>query len=250
MRLLAAHDAALASGHDVFKDHPRTAVTRVCDGDACFCVKEYRRAGWLDAAKRLLRGSRATRAWRGAARLALAGLTTPEPLAVAERGRADYLVTRYVAGTEALDLLLADRFGGALPQAEIAAKRELIRSLAPWLRRAHDEGVYHDDWSAKNILAAERGGRWHFYFLDFESVSGRKRLTWRRRAKNLAQLSDVPAGATRTDKMRFLLAYARGARALTRGRFPREVVAMARRRRAARERLIARDRARRARGDE
>jgi hypothetical protein len=108
--------------------------------------------------------------------------------------------------------------------------------LARWLRRAHDAGVYHDDWSAKNILVAEAAGKWAFTLLDFESISPFKPLTRRRKIKNLAQLSDIPSGVSRTDKMRFLIAYARGDEALLRGRFPREVMATARHRVLARER--------------
>lgn len=234
--LLDAHHKALATGQEVLKNGPRTAVTRVPLDNAWACVKEYRQAGASERLKGLLGQSRAARAARGARRLAAQGIEAPELLAVARRGASAYLVTRYVEGATPLNRLVAERFGGPLSPAELAAKRAMLRQLAAWLRHIHDRGVYHDDWSAKNFLAAERAESWAFYVLDFESLSPWKPLTWRRRVKNLGQLADAPQAITRTDKMRFLLAYARGDRALTRGRFPREVARYAARRAAARQR--------------
>ncbi|MBM4041864.1 MAG: hypothetical protein FJ290_25480 [Planctomycetes bacterium] len=235
---LAAHGEALASGRGVLKDGARTAVTRVDCGGACACVKEYRSAGLVDWVKGLLRGPRGCRAWRGGQHLARKGVSSPELLALARERGSTFLLTRYVEGATPLDQLFATRFAGPLPPAELAAKRVLVRQLGRWLRQVHSLGVYHDDWSAKNFLAAQRGDAWVFYVLDFESLSARKRLTWRRRAKNLAQLADVPAGATRTDLLRFLTAYALGERALTRGRFPRDILRALARRVAARERRM------------
>lgn len=236
-QLLIAHREALATGRGVLKRHARTAVTRVPCSGAWACVKEYRRAGALDLLKELLRGSRARRAWRGAALLARKGVSAPEALAVFRQGTSAFLVTRYVEGAAPLNRLFAERFGGELSPAELQAKRRLVRQLAAWLATVHHLGIYHDDWSAKNFLAAElQDGRWGFYLLDFESLSARKPLTRRRRAKNLAQLADLPRGVTSTDKMRFLIAYAGGDRTRTRGSFPREILRLGRQRAEARER--------------
>ncbi|MBM4036366.1 MAG: hypothetical protein FJ291_31915 [Planctomycetes bacterium] len=233
---LAAHDAALASGQGVLKSGARTAVTRVPWGDGWACVKEYRKGGLAEWFKALFHGSRLRRALRGARLLAAKGIDAPEVLAVAGRGASAFLVTRHIGDATPLNKLLAGRFGGALSGAELRAKRLMLRELAAWLRRVHDLGVYHDDWSAKNFLAAEREGRWAFYLLDFESLSAWKCLTRRRIVKNLGQLADAPACVTRTDKMRFLVAYAAGDAGLKRGRFPRQVLRFARRRADARER--------------
>lgn len=237
--LLAAHARALATRRGLLKDGSRSAVSRASLGGQWFCVKEYRASRLRDRVRRWAGGSRARRAWRGALHLARLGIATPEPVAVVERGGTAYLVTRFIEGATPLNLLMARRFAGAVAAGELSAKRALLAQLAAWARSIHDLGVYHDDWSAKNILAAERGGCWAFWLLDTESLSPRKRLTYRRRVKNLAQLSDVAAGATRADKLRFLLAYARGDGSLTSGRFARDILAAAARRAEARERLLA-----------
>ncbi|MFW6161653.1 MAG: lipopolysaccharide kinase InaA family protein, partial [Planctomycetota bacterium] len=233
--VLAAHDRALATGEGVHKNQPRTAVTRVRVGGEAFAVKEYR-GGLLERLKKRLRGSRALLAWRAAARLAASRIATAEPVAVVARGGEDYLVTRWVEGAVPLHRLLAERFGEAPPRGELAAKRRLLRGLGRWLRRIHDAGFYHNDWSAKNILAVEREGQWAFSLLDLESVTFYKWLTRRRRVKNLSQLNDTRAGVTATDRMRVLVAYAGMDRRLTRGAFPRRILAGTRRRVARRAR--------------
>lgn len=228
--LVAAHDAALSLGEGVLKDGRRTAVTRVRLGDGWLCVKEYRPLGLLDRIKDWLRGSRARCAWWGANNLSANGIATPEIVALIERNGKSYLVMSFINGATPLNLLLRKRFSAALGQAEVAHKQTMVRQLGRWLRRVHDLGVYHDDWSTKNILVTQRGQEWTFHFVDMESVSSRKRLTYRRRVKNLGQLSDAPFGITRTDRMRFLLAYAGDDATLTRGIFPRDVLDAARRR--------------------
>ena len=229
--LVRAHHRAVAAGEGVLKDGRRSRVTRVVSRGEAYCVKEYRAGGWLDRITESLYGRRARRAWRSAALFTRCGIRTPEPVALVEGRATSYLVTRFIEGAVPLDRLLRERFAGVLGAGELAAKRALVRQLAWWLRGVHDLGVYHDDWSTKNILTVRRGDDWEFHFLDLESVVPRKRrLTYRRRVKNLGQLSDAPFGIARTDRMRFLVAYAGGDRALTRGRFPQDIVAAARRR--------------------
>ena len=244
--LIAAHVAALSSGEGVLKDGRRTAVTRVRHGDGWLCVKEYRQLGLLDRIKDWLRGSRAGRAWRGAKNLSAHGIATPEIVALMERDGKSYLVTSFINRATPLNLLLRKRFSAALGQAEVADKRTMVRQLGKWLRRVHDLGVYHDDWSTKNILVTQHGQEWTFHFVDMESVSSRKRLTYRRRVKNLGQLSDAPFGITRTDRMRFLLAYAGDDTTLTRGSFPRDVLDAARRRDKESQKVRAKARKRKA----
>lgn len=228
--IIVAHGSALYSGEDVLKDGLRNVVTRIRHGNTWFCVKEYRSIGLRDWIKDLLRGSRARRAWRGARHLQSHGISAPELVSLVERGRKSYLVTRFINGATPLNLLLHKRFSEPLGKAEIAAKRAMLRQLGQWLRSIHDLDIYHDDWSSKNILATQHISQWAFHVLDMESVLPRKRLTYRRRVKNLGQLSDVPFGITRTDRMRFLLAYADSDTALKRGNFPLDVISAERRR--------------------
>ena len=222
--IIIAHHAALRSGQGVLKDRQRNAVTSVRHGNDWFCVKEYRTCGLPDRIKDCLRRTRARRAWNGAIHLHKQGVSSPEPVSQVKKDGKNYFITRFISGAIPLNLLLRKRFSGYLDRTEITAKRMMVKQLGHWLRSIHDLGIYHDDWSSKNILATQHNERWIFHLLDMESVLPRKRLTYRRRVKNLGQISDAPFGITRTDRMRFLIAYAGDDAALTRGDFPAAVI--------------------------
>jgi len=242
--LLAAHQQALRDGGAAaLKDHRRSAVTRVTHHGQCLCIKEYKPLGWGDRLKDALRGSRAQRAWHGATRLAANGVSSPELVALLEHRGVHYLVAECVADGQPLNTFLAERFAGALPPDQLQGKRSLIRELARWLRSIHDLGIYHDDWSAKNLLVARRDGRWCFFLLDYESISLLRPLTLRRRVKNLGQLNDLTHGLTRSDRLRFLLAYAGHDPEFARGSFVAKVLGFTRRRIRHRERRLEDERA-------
>jgi tRNA A-37 threonylcarbamoyl transferase component Bud32 len=242
---LAAHDEALAGRGTVLNRTRHGAVTRVDVAGDTLCVKEYGRGGFVQRLRDRLFGSRGERAWRGAERLRSLAIPSPEALALLERDGAFYLVMRFVREGVALSRLLLERFAGVLPPERLREKRALLRELGRWLRRIHDAGVYHDDWSPKNILAVGRGAGWEFLLLDLEAVRPRQRPNRRRRMKNLGQVCDFDAGITTTDRMRCLVGYAGGDRTLSRGSFPRGVLASARGRAERRARRFgdARDRA-------
>ena len=222
--IIAGHHTALSSGEGVLKDGHRNAVTSVRHGNNWFCVKEYRSPALADRIKDWLNGSRARRAWRGAIHLDTHDISAPQIVSLVKHGGRSYLVTHFINGAVPLNLLLRERFSKPLNPLEVAAKRAMVTQLGRWLRRIHDLGIYHDDWSTKNILTTPHNEQWTFHMLDMESVLPRKHLTYRRRVKNLGQISDAPFGITRTDRMRFLLAYAGDDTKLTRGKFPHDVL--------------------------
>lgn len=222
--IIADHHTALSAGQGVLKDGPRNFVTRVCHQNGWLCVKEYRSPALADRLKEWFRPSRARRAWEGAIHLHKHDISAPEIVSLIKYGKRSYLVTRFINDAVPLNLLLRERFSKSLDPLEIAAKRAMVRQLGQWLRRIHDLGIYHDDWSAKNILTTQNNKQWEFHLLDMESVLPRKPLAYRRRIKNLGQISDAPLGITRTDRMRFLLAYAGDDTKLTRGKFPLDVL--------------------------
>jgi hypothetical protein len=237
--LIVAHHQALNSGEGILKNGPRTALTRVRHNSHWLCIKEYRQLSIFDRAKARLGSSPAFRAWNGARHLRSQGIGTAENVALVELSRKSYLFTRFLDAAAPLDFLLQERFVEPLTQPEFLAKRTLISQLGQWLRRVHDLDIYHDDWSPKNIMASQQGDTWNFRIVDTESVSPRKRLTYRRRVKNLAQLSSARFGVTGADRMRFLLAYAGENATLTRGHFPQDIIDATRRRYKEREKLRA-----------
>jgi len=128
---------------------------------------------------------RMRRAWLAAHAFAVRNLPAPKHLALVEKRflfipyRA-WLISRCVEG--ALDL---DRFLESHPNAPGAFFDQLAALILSLFR----SGIYHSDLSGKNILIREAGDRsWQFYFLDLESVVLWRRLTERRKAKNVRQL--------------------------------------------------------------
>jgi len=227
---LAAHDEALEGRGTVLRRSRHGAVTKIDLDGQWLCVKQYAAEGARQRLKDWLRRPRADRAWCAAQRLQELGISAPEALALVERGRTRYVVMRFVHDGVPLDRLLGERFAGDPSRRSLVEKRRLLRALGRWLRQIHDAGIYHGDWSAKNILVAEREGSWEFLLVDLESIAPERRLSRRRRVKNLGQVCDVPGGLTAIDRMRCLIAYADGDRTFTRGRFTRRVVESARRR--------------------
>ncbi len=161
--IIEAHHAALRTGEGVLKDRHRNAVTSVRHGNDWFCVKEYRSLGLPDRIKDRLRRSRARRAWKGTSHLRKHGIAAPEAVSQVEQDGKSYLVTRFINGAVALNLLLYERFSGRLDRVEVAAKRTMVKQLGQWLRSIHDLDIYHDDWSSKNILATQHNEQWTFH---------------------------------------------------------------------------------------
>jgi tRNA A-37 threonylcarbamoyl transferase component Bud32 len=94
-------------------------------------------------------------------------------------------------------------------------KRKLARELGAAVRRMHDAGVYHGDLQLKNILVSGAENGSHIHFIDFDRARFESRRDESLDEANLSRLNRSvekflaqAGGVTRTDKMRFLLAYA------------------------------------------
>ncbi|MBI2933662.1 MAG: hypothetical protein HYY16_18620 [Planctomycetes bacterium] len=98
-----------------------------------------------------------------------------------------------------------------------ALKRRAAGRLGEAVRRMHEAGVYHGDLTLKNILVNGLENGLHIHFIDFD----RARFEAARRSdldvgnlsrlnRSVEKLFATTGAITRTDKMRFLLAYAGG----------------------------------------
>jgi hypothetical protein len=135
--------------------------------------------------------------------LRAAGFEAPEVVAVLERRRfglplVSCAVTTYVPGP-ALDALWRDRVG--------AARRRLMLAFADYLRRLHAAGVYPQDLRAANVLVASEEPT-RFVLVDLDRIRRYRRLSWRRRRKNLVQVyRSAGRGASLAERARFLRSY-------------------------------------------
>jgi hypothetical protein len=79
------------------------------------------------------------------------------------------------------------------------------------VRALHAQGIYHADLKSNNVLVREKNGAgWIFYFIDLDRVVFKRRLSFRERSNNLAQINASVADCiTFADRVRFFRVYAR-----------------------------------------
>jgi tRNA A-37 threonylcarbamoyl transferase component Bud32 len=251
LEAIERHRATIAAGPGapgfVKRDHA-TRISRVPplagagpEAAGPVAVKEFPARSLLASLQHLIRRHRGRQAWLAAHALLVRGLGTPLPLALVEVRRlgivrGSFLLTRWVEDAEDLHLYVDRRFGrgrGAPPagRAEgpfgrggervwLGARGEgaAVRAFARFVARLHGEGLYHGDLKLPNFLVREAPGggapdERAFLLLDLDALSPAKRLTARRRAKNLAQIEDyarlhLPA-VKRSHRARFLDEYVR-----------------------------------------
>ncbi|MCX8043947.1 MAG: lipopolysaccharide kinase InaA family protein [Desulfobacterota bacterium] len=186
----------------------RLTLHEVSGGDPV-CVKGYRSAGLQYGLKQLVCPTRARKSWRAAHGLLVRGFDTPQPLALVEKRigpyvRETYFITRWISAAQELnEYVLAEGFGDH--------KAAFIASLATTIRRLHEQGIYHADLKSNNILVVpDREHGWRFYFVDLDRVSFDRRLSFRKRARTLAQINaSVAASITVRDRLQFFRIYAK-----------------------------------------
>jgi len=122
--------------------------------------------------------TRPFREWRLLHDLHASGLPVPAPVAARyQRAGVFYrgdLITERIAGGRPLSALLAEPGGVA---------GEAWRSLGACVRRFHDEGVFHADLNAHNLLLDAEG---RVYVVDFDRGERRAPGAWRE--ANVARL--------------------------------------------------------------
>jgi tRNA A-37 threonylcarbamoyl transferase component Bud32 len=174
-------------------------------------LKEYLHRSWLDRVKHWFRRDRAVRSAWASRMLQEHGFEAPEVVAVGEiwsglAGSTAFTVTLAIAGTEAIDRYFMD--GSGAVARSLRERRLLLRQFGQIVGRMHRDGIAHGDLRLGNVLVRNRDGRWEFFFIDNERTRKFSRLPDRLRLKNLVQICfKSPRGLSRTDRMRFFIAY-------------------------------------------
>ncbi len=226
------HQRIVSSGSGkILKNAPESAVTIVeFQGWPPFCVKEFRWRGWAHSSKGFFRRTQGLRAFRNGRLLIDSGFDTAFPVAVMRERRLGFVLTEWVImelipGALELDRYILTRISEQWTPEE---QRGLVRLFARFMARLHSAGIFHSDLKTCNILVADgpvsqdicadcaeprgsesrrRGIR--FFLLDYDDVRFCRRLTWRQRAKNLAQLFlSTPGAIGASQRLRFLTEYA------------------------------------------
>jgi tRNA A-37 threonylcarbamoyl transferase component Bud32 len=185
------------------RDAGRT-VGLVALGGAGWVVKLYEEHGLVDWFERLAFGSPAARAAEGIERMRRAGFETPELVAVLETppGAASrsVLVTRAIAD--------GDRADEAWEHLGAADRLRFAAELGSYVRDLHGRGVYPQDLWMTNLLVVATDDRWRWILVDLDRVRVYRRLTWKRRLKNLVQIErSLGRAAADEERARFLQAY-------------------------------------------
>lgn len=155
-------------------------------------VKSYERVSFVN---RLLYGrlrqSKAVRAFRYAERLIELGIDTPRPVAavdVYEGGvlRQSFFVSEYS------DYQSAEVVNSYPPMGENL--HPLMDALAKFIFDLHNVGVLHRDLNITNILYRKsEKGEYLFQLIDINRMDFKRRISRRKRIKNMRRLSCSPA---------------------------------------------------------
>lgn len=219
LRTIELHQARRAPDAALVKETTRVRVTvETMDtghGLHKVFVKSFRPDGLRLRIKRAFGFGPARRAWVAAHGLHVRHLPTPDALACVEPTSLGGLEHSYLITSARTDALPLNRFVDHLLPATAGRGRSrrdaFLQALAHLVRRMHLAGVHHHDLKANNILAQETAGGFRFEFLDLDRVTFGDPPNEGTRLGNLAQLNAAtPASMTRTDRLRWLRAYAVG----------------------------------------
>ena len=176
------------------------------------CVK-YRRLGWRESLLGAFGGHGLRRAYGAGHALVVHGVRTPEVLALRERVRLRFLpreawlVTVLLDDATSLDVHLLRTYGNGSAEVGEPARRKhaFARTVGRFVASVHRYGFYPHDFSPQNIVVTSDG----LYLVDLDDLRLRRRLTARRRQKNLVQVGNLPEGhISVADRLRALAAYA------------------------------------------
>jgi tRNA A-37 threonylcarbamoyl transferase component Bud32 len=180
-------------------------------------VRRYSHGGLLRGITRdlYLFGSRSFRETALTEEIRTSGIPTVQPVGAIHHRVFPFFYRASILSLEipsATDLAQYLQGVGPHPSVEILpAKRKVIRSAGLLLRQFHRSGFFHADLQLKNFLVAGNS----LFLIDFDRSYRKEKLSNSEVVKNLLRLNRSAEkwnrrglGITRSDRLRFLLAYA------------------------------------------
>ncbi|NLF30007.1 MAG: phosphotransferase [Planctomycetes bacterium] len=162
----------------------------------------------------LLRPSRAMQAFRLGHALLARRLPTALPLAALEQRRGRRLRASILI-TEAVDPGVTVRqYAGRLGAMPHRRRWAWAERLARLVRDLHNAGFSHRDLKDTNLLVAGTGPDEDLVLIDLDGLRRHRRVPWGRRLQGLMRINTATApyaAVTRTDRLRALRTYLRGA---------------------------------------
>ncbi len=149
-RFKATPDSLMVKG-ELIKDGNSATVVRCKVGERSVIIKRYNIKNAGHRLRRLLRETRASNAWRAAHLLQMAGIKTPEPLALLEQRRGPLRGVSYLVCADAGGEEMLDAYQHREPtESELDDVKEIFRIM-------QDLQLCHGDLKAKNFLVTDRG---------------------------------------------------------------------------------------------
>ncbi len=216
-RLLADPMQPLRNAQQTIKHTRSTVVVKTrlpLAGELTFVAYKWARyKQWWKALLALFRRSRSLRAWYLGHALLQRGIATARPICVCEPRRRGLrwescLAAEWIEGEDLQ--AFAYRMGDAPPPVRWTNARATAVTLGRLLGRMHSWNVAHRDLKAANLMVDDSGERLEAYLIDLDGVRLLRRISPRRRARNLARLAasiEAHPWVTRSLRLRFLRAY-------------------------------------------
>jgi Lipopolysaccharide kinase (Kdo/WaaP) family len=166
--------------------------------------------------------------------LTTAGIATPKPICCGEHWnvlfeKRSFIVTLKIPDAEAIERKLPGCFNVPATTENLKRRREFVVQLARFIKKFHETGYRHRDLYFSHIFYSDGDG---FFLIDLARAFRPVVLARRFQIKDLAQVYYSAPGRhfSRTDRLRFYLAYAGRSRLTHRDKgFLREVIAKAQR---------------------
>lgn len=217
--LVNKHTLSLVNNSEnVIKSSIKTGITRLPVSNETIkhvCAKEYKYPSLLKRLGYSFFHSSARRAWFDAHGLIASKFLTPKPIALLEEKRFGILKKSFLIMEDISDCLPCNQFiikkfynKNDSDSDTLRQKRRFISCLANSLNKLHDSGIYHSDLKENNIMMRESSSDWDFFYIDLDRVYFNKKVTLKKRIKNLVQLNaSIPNFITYTDRLRFYQTY-------------------------------------------
>jgi tRNA A-37 threonylcarbamoyl transferase component Bud32 len=138
----------------------------------------------MSGALRALHGATVLRRWK---------IPSVAPLGAVERRywgvlAKSFFISEEITGGKTVDAYWRDHLRCLPGAAGRQQRREFLVRLGDLFQMLHGRAIYHNDLKDANILAARRQQTTAFFLLDLEGVRQYRRLSEKRRVKNLVQL--------------------------------------------------------------
>ncbi len=154
-------------------------------------LKRFNVKGYFHILKNIFRNSRGKRVWKTANILIKNHIPTPEPLLFLEEKKSgitfkSYFFSRFLTSTTTLDRYISTTF----IQLDAGRQSDIISMAASQIRFMHDNGIYHRDLKAKNILiSTQPDNTIKLFFTDLDSAQILKNIAFKKMARDIARLN-------------------------------------------------------------